>query len=704
MAEQNIDELRDSIVDFLDKALVELENPQAANLLDLQNRVERFLAGAYLDEHWNDVLKIKRLPRPWSIREEEYQKALKEFLKTLREQFTSGSLNPTLEQVKPNTVSPEILKEQIRAHDEAKAAKQAYEAKWKNWYANYKRQLLQKFYAGMPPEEQTRVNSKPELLNQYAGRVIDVYRADVRKTASEGHPKRTAEEFFSRNKIALREYALSLGLPPSLAENKPKFLDTMRILEGLPEPEMFASPAENQISQVAEVAGVLETARPSLPPELAPHVDDNTISHLAVALVETGAPLGVKTETTPTRTEVFAQLENMAALLAGSPLSPLQKAQLIARVWDLPYPRKFFGLPSSQEIINFITKKYELLAEKGRLLAQPLLVPIRGFFLDLPGSVSGFFGGIFNSLFSVFNSRPAGALATGLTTAGNQLLPGLFSLAQNAGLRQRQAGFAAAVLKGTAETFFGKYKYYILGAVLIFIFLFLTSSTFLTESAALLPPSGSTQFTPGGRPGSVPGVYPDNIASGTCPIEGGHIRTGSYDEATNTGHGSSDYWGHPPPGSYPIPTLSMYPGCWDTSCDFYGFAVDVEYPGGAIGPVRVPFVCPTGEECPDQDIPWTVVAKWFICGGGDVTSEAECIQRGGGLWGWGAVFTATANGHDWRLYLAHFDRKLNIGDVYSSSTNNIVGGLYQGDMSNPHVHVEINMDTAPKTPDFLCSG
>lgn len=707
MAEQSADELRNILLEHIEQALSESVHPQSANLLKLQQDLEEnFAIDQNLNREWLAILsqKFQSAPPPWNISDPGYIEALKE----LRASLLSGKLDQVLEKIVPNTISPDIRKRQILAYEEAKAAKQAYENKWKNWYENYKKQLLQKFYSGLPAEEQTRPGDKSEALIQFTNRVIGTCRAETKDAAGKNLPKPKIDEMYSRNKVALRAYAVGLGLPPSIVDDKPEFLNTMRILEGIPQDDLLTVPAEQNISRVSEVATMYSTeiTHKLLPEELggitlSPEKRARIGEYLATALFD--AELDNKNtdsheQITP---EFMSQLENAVALLSDSPLSPLQKARLLAWAWDVTPARKIFGLPDSKRLANIITfPSKSIVRSLEKAVPVPVLTGVREFFLNLPGGIGGFFGGIFNSLFSVFNGRPAGALATGLTTAGNQLLPGLFSLAQNAGLRQRQASFAAAILKGTAETFFGKYKYYILGAVLIFFFLFLTSSTFLTESAALLPPPGSTQYTPGDRPGSVPGIYSDNIASGTCPIDGGSIRVGSYNGST--GHGSSAYWGYPPPGGYPIPIISMYPsGCEDTNCPYYGFALDVEYPGGAIGPVRVPFVCPTGESCPDQDVSWTVVAKWFNCGGGDVPSETAC---NGGLWGWGAILTSNANGHSWRIYLNHIDRELSIGDVFSSSTNNVIGGLYQGDMANPHVHVEINMDGVPLRPEFLCSG
>ena len=150
----------------------------------------------------------------------------------------------------------------------------------------------------------------------------------------------------------------------------------------------------------------------------------------------------------------------------------------------------------------------------------------------------------------------------------------------------------------------------------------------------------------------------------------------------NTGHGSSAYWGGLTP-SYSIPIQGMYPaGCGGRDCPYYGFATDVAPTAANTNPVVIaPRICEDPSNC--QDLNWTLVSR--------------IVHPYG--WGTGYILRANGNGHTWQIYLAHLD---NSSSVSSSITSGTVLGTLAQNLSNPHVHIELNIDGVPVRPDFLC--
>lgn len=233
----------------------------------------------------------------------------------------------------------------------------------------------------------------------------------------------------------------------------------------------------------------------------------------------------------------------------------------------------------------------------------------------------------------------------------------------------------------------------IVAIVLLFVAPLPTNSQFIghmSQSSALADTEGPS-FP------EEPGITLESIASGSCPIEGGVITTGSLNRSANTGHGSARYWGGRTP-SYPIPIQAMTPSCEGFSCPYYGFATDVTARGAI---VRVPKICPKdGALC--GDLAWTVRRGWFNCAGQNVASSDQCSGPG---WGYGYVLTSVGNGHSWQIYLNHIIPRqgLTIGSTFASGSNNVVGSL-SSTLSSPHVHVELNIDGIPVRPESVMCG
>lgn len=203
-------------------------------------------------------------------------------------------------------------------------------------------------------------------------------------------------------------------------------------------------------------------------------------------------------------------------------------------------------------------------------------------------------------------------------------------------------------------------------------------------------------------PGSV--LLPDHIAVGSCPVVNGRITTGSYNAQTGTGHGSAGYWGAGGP-SYEIPIRPMVPdpneGCSNSSCPYYGFAIDVHAPNtGEHPPVALPQACDPTKNC--DSLTWRVSRLWFNCAGDAKTYPGAC---NGAHWGWGAVLTASGNGHSWKIYLNHIDPRsgLAVGQTYK--TGDVIGSMTSDLGADSHVHVEISIDGIPYRPEqmAMCS-
>lgn len=519
MAEQNIDELRAAVIGFIDRALLELEKPEGANLLDLQSRIEKFFKGAYLDKYWDNLLQAERIPHPWSIYNTEYQELLKKYLHTIRAQYLSGTQNAALEQIKPNTISPDILKEQIRALDESKKAKQAYETKWKDWYE----QTVKRFLQAIPEELRTQIPTETQH-----GAVSVITREWKSATKQAVGENRSATRVVDRHQVLLEQFAVSMGLSKNQVNNR-VFMQALMILDGMPQEIGLLVPDQANISRTADFAGVFgsELSDKTLPKELeaVPLSTEKRAKigeYLASTLIDAGFSHGTDGQLTP---EFVSQIENALALLAGSPLSPVQKAKLLAWAWDNTLTRKYLGLPDSKQLLNLLTlPSRSMVTGLKSAVPVPVLTNVRSFFLGFPGSIGGFFGGVINGFFALFSGPQAASAGSALGSGVNGLLSNLFSFGGSLPGRQRQLGLATTVLKAGAETFLGKYKWYIaIGAILV---VFLFTSGFTINSAALLPPTiTDLPGGPGSGPGGTVSVYdgplgPVDILG--CPANNGY--------------------------------------------------------------------------------------------------------------------------------------------------------------------------------------
>lgn len=229
---------------------------------------------------------------------------------------------------------------------------------------------------------------------------------------------------------------------------------------------------------------------------------------------------------------------------------------------------------------------------------------------------------------------------------------------------------------------------------------------FIINSGAYVVPPGS------GLPNQInTGV----VASGSCPVVGPvTISEPSYDPVAETGHGSNPYWGSGARCTYGIPIPPMFPGCHGpniqgssanvcsgeaNTCPYYGFAADVADPPGENGAkVVLPYLCDSGQtNCPS--LTWKLEYSTYNCGGQTSSSEESCPESN--RWGGLAIFSASGNGHTWKIDLNHVDFSipLTAGSTYPSGTE-----LGNRTRYLNHVHIELNIDETPVKPDFLCNG
>lgn len=191
----------------------------------------------------------------------------------------------------------------------------------------------------------------------------------------------------------------------------------------------------------------------------------------------------------------------------------------------------------------------------------------------------------------------------------------------------------------------------------------------------------------GAMASDVASVIIGNPPASSCPILGGGISTGTYNGTNETGHGSNSYWGGPAGRScYAIPAFS---GCHSPSdavdpdknnfcrgkaqaCSHYGYAADSPAPGGT--PVFLPSIF-------GETLNWTFKRR---------------VTINNTNWGWGYLFRAGK----YELYLGHLNQTT---PPPTAPSGTVIGTLYPG-LSNPHVHIELQINGQWVRPDFLCGG
>ena len=191
----------------------------------------------------------------------------------------------------------------------------------------------------------------------------------------------------------------------------------------------------------------------------------------------------------------------------------------------------------------------------------------------------------------------------------------------------------------------------------------------------------------GAMASDVASVIIGNPPASSCPILGGGISTGTYNGTNETGHGSNSYWGGPAGSScYAIPGFSGCRSPSDTvdpdknnfcrgkpqACSHYGYATDSPAPGGT--PVFLPSIF-------GETLNWTFKRRVTIYNT---------------RWGWGYLFTAGK----YELYLGHLNQTT---PPSTAPSGTVIGTLYPG-LSNPHVHIELQINGQWVRPDFLCGG
>jgi hypothetical protein len=200
----------------------------------------------------------------------------------------------------------------------------------------------------------------------------------------------------------------------------------------------------------------------------------------------------------------------------------------------------------------------------------------------------------------------------------------------------------------------------------------------------------------GARASAVASVIIGNPPAVDCPIVGAHITYPSYDGTKDNiyyqgGHGSNAYWGSYS-CNYDIPYSS---GAWgptsvadpdnDNKCrtmgslrNYYGYAADFQR-AGAGDPVQTPSIF-------GKSVNWT---------------KQRQFSNNGGAWGYGVTYTGSdSDGNNYFIYFTH----LNYNDFPSQAPSGTLIGTLSGNLSNPHVHVELSINGQWVMPDFLCGG
>ncbi|MDO8551449.1 MAG: hypothetical protein Q7S03_02105 [bacterium] len=158
----------------------------------------------------------------------------------------------------------------------------------------------------------------------------------------------------------------------------------------------------------------------------------------------------------------------------------------------------------------------------------------------------------------------------------------------------------------------------------------------------------------------------------SCPVIGGRITCASLgDTAYSCQHGSTQYWADLGLSctAYPIG------GCYCNQCAGYGFAIDVAAPAGT--PVYLPSI-------------YGKTLNWSYVEGSEYNSS-----RG---WGYGRHYIARDGVDTYYLMFAHLNG--GEGRVTNAPSGSQIGTIF--DMDGPHTHIELQINSAYKRPEFLC--
>jgi hypothetical protein len=185
----------------------------------------------------------------------------------------------------------------------------------------------------------------------------------------------------------------------------------------------------------------------------------------------------------------------------------------------------------------------------------------------------------------------------------------------------------------------------------------------------------------------VASVIIGNPPASSCPILGASVYYPSYNGSVDPeiGHGSNAYWSTNACG-YDIPAFS---GCFGPTklvdpdknnvcrsqsglCNHYGYASDIKGPANTL--VFLPSIF-------GESLNWKFKRRVSIAGGN---------------WGYGYLFSSGK----YDLYLGHLNKTVP-PDTAESGTP--IGTLFPG-LTNPHVHVELQINGQWVRPDFLCGG
>ena len=196
--------------------------------------------------------------------------------------------------------------------------------------------------------------------------------------------------------------------------------------------------------------------------------------------------------------------------------------------------------------------------------------------------------------------------------------------------------------------------------------------------------------TPGSLSGGIDiGEWGSIEVGASCPIPNGQILEGSYGNPITYqlpfNHGENAYWDSLPAtcSSYSLPwtgtCYSNQPGdyCYTAanSCDYYGYAADLIYPGiqAAGQPVFLPYI-------EGAEVNWVV--EWSGFGS---TGQAR------------GVLSTSYNGSAYEIYVTHL-QQLPTGGVSGTP----FGTLYA--IGTPHLHIELRIDGEFVPPEFMCTG
>jgi hypothetical protein len=160
----------------------------------------------------------------------------------------------------------------------------------------------------------------------------------------------------------------------------------------------------------------------------------------------------------------------------------------------------------------------------------------------------------------------------------------------------------------------------------------------------------------------------------SCPLPGGkplNSMNPSYNASSNTGHGSTSYWGTGGKYRYALPqsTSCMKP----SDCPYYGYAYDV-FPNGTTE-VFAPTVL-------GKDVTWNC---------------SYAFSNGGGKNGY--TFHCTSSDGNYLLVLTHMNKNAKTGTINSGGK---IGVLYN-QQGNTHLHLEFQLAGKWQKPEnYFC--